>query len=89
MESVSHWLSDSILDYEILPSEYVIYRNDRSSCDGGGVLVAIKNHLPSCLISSPSHIEILCENIGILGYRTLDYYMYCIFAPKSKSTSKT
>ena len=58
------WLTDSILDYEIFPYEYVIYRKDRSS-RGGGVLVAIKNHLPSCLISSPSHIEILCVNIGI------------------------
>ena len=38
------WLSNSILNGEILPSNYTIYRRDRAS-RGGGVLLAVKDHL--------------------------------------------
>ena len=42
----------------------MIYRKDRSS-RGGGVLLAIKNGIPSCSIVSPSNLELICVNIGI------------------------
>ena len=57
------WLSDCVSDGEILPYGYVIYRKDRFSC-GGGVLVAIKESLYSCIISSPSDLEIVTVKIG-------------------------
>lgn len=42
------WLHDLILDNEILPCGYVIYRNDRST-RGGGVMLAIKDDVVSKL----------------------------------------
>jgi len=44
------WLSDNIFDNEILPNGYSIYRNDRNT-RGGGVMLAIKNTIPSSVIS--------------------------------------
>ena len=38
------WLSESFFDQEILPPNYIIYRNDRKT-RGGGVPIAIKNSL--------------------------------------------
>ena len=42
------WLSNSTLNGEILSSNYTIYRRDRAS-RGGGVLLAVKDHLSSKL----------------------------------------
>ena len=40
------WLSANILDGEILPNQYVIYRQDRAS-KGGGVMIAVRNEICS------------------------------------------
>ena len=58
------WLSDSIFDYEILPTCYTLYRNDRNS-RGGGVLVAVNDSIPSSLVSSPSNLEIICVQLKL------------------------
>ena len=42
------WLSDNLLDQEIIPTSYTIYRKDRSP-RGGGVMLAVKNSIPSHL----------------------------------------
>ena len=59
------WLSDHIYDNEILPSDYVIYRKDRSS-RGGGVLLVCSNCICSRSLPSPPNIavyvvELLCK----------------------------
>ena len=46
------WLTDKILDNEILPSDYSIIRKDRHT-RGGGVMLAIKN-FKSCNFAIPS-----------------------------------
>ncbi len=51
-----------ILDKEILPYGYSIFRNDRPS-RGGGVLVAIKNSLSSRIVPSPSHLELIAVSL--------------------------
>ena len=51
------WLSHQLLDNEILPTNYVIYRADRDSRDGGMIL-AIHESLQSKLLTSPSKLEI-------------------------------
>ena len=40
-------LDDSILDSEIFPSNFIVFRNDRQhlGCYGGGVLIAPRNML--------------------------------------------
>ena len=58
------WLSDFIFDFEILPSDFVIYRKDRP-LRGGGVLVAVKSSFPSSLVPSPPDLEVVSVKIGI------------------------
>ena len=45
------WLTDSVFDQEILPTNYSIFRKDRPS-HGGGVLIAIKDTIPATVIPS-------------------------------------
>ena len=57
------WLSDHIFDREILPANFIVYRNDRTS-RGGGVMLAIDLSIPNKIISSSNEIEIAnrCPN---------------------------
>jgi len=51
------WLNDSIIDNEILPTNYRVYRCDRA--DGyGGVLIGVTCDISSVLIDAPSHLEV-------------------------------
>ena len=45
------WLSESVFDQEILPTNYNIYRKDRPS-RGGGVLIAIKSTISASVVCS-------------------------------------
>ena len=58
------WLHSNIFDNEILPSGYQIYRKD---CNrrGGGVVLAIKNSIPSKLLSTPSDLELLAVSVSL------------------------
>ena len=60
------WLSNSVFDCEILPCEYTVYRKDRGS-QGGGVLIAVHESVPSVLISSPEELEIITVNLNCLN----------------------
>ena len=40
------WLTSSIYNNEILPTQYTIYRSDRNS-RGGGIMIAINQSIPS------------------------------------------
>jgi len=52
------WLTDSVFDNEILPTNYIIFRKDRSS-RGGGILLAINNRISCTRTSSPDDIEVI------------------------------
>ena len=56
------WLKPFIFN-EILPINYVVYRND---CDGrgGGVLLAVKSKISSKFINPPSHLDLLTVSIS-------------------------
>ena len=58
------WLSDSILDSEILPTGYTIYRLDRPS-RGGGELLAVDKTIVSQQLSSPINFELLLIRISL------------------------
>ena len=58
------WLSNSIFDHEVFPSGFTVYRKDRNT-RGGGVLIAVKNILPTKLIPSPSSLEIITISIDV------------------------
>jgi len=74
------WLSDNLLDHEILPTGYSIYCKDHSS-RGGGVLLAVKNSIPSHALSTPLELEALYVQIG-----NTDPINYClVYIPPSSS----
>ena len=75
------WLSDYISDGEILPTDYILYRNDRLS-RGGGVMVAVKSSLLTSLISSPSDLEVVCIKMDI-GSDNLIFC--CVYVPPDSS----
>ena len=58
------WLSSSILNGEILPSGYLIYRRDRGS-RGGGVMLAVHNSLSSRQLSTPPNLEIVSVEVAV------------------------
>ena len=43
------WPSDFVCNGEILPNDYVLYQKDRPS-RGGGVLIAVRDFLPSSFL---------------------------------------
>ena len=58
------WLSANILDGEILPNQYVIYRQDRAS-KGGGVMIAVRNEICSRQVHTDCNLLLvqLCMEI--------------------------
>jgi len=53
------WLNDTISSTEILPTSYTIYRNDRIN---RGVLIAVKESIPSQICSISNTIEMITVN---------------------------
>ena len=52
------WLNESIMDHEILPTAYNIYRCDRVGRIGGGVMTAVKSTLSSTLHEVPLEFQV-------------------------------
>ena len=76
------WLSDFISDGEILSVDYVLYRKDRPTREGG-VLVAIKQSLTCSIIPSPSDLEIVSVKIDLGN----DFALCCVYVPPESSLS--
>ena len=68
------WLSDFVLDSEVLPYDFIVYRQDRAS-RGGGVLVAVHDSIPSLLLSSPSDLEIVSVKLSVHNYALCAVYV--------------
>ena len=58
------WLSNAVLDSEILPYGYTIYRKQRIMW--WGVMLAIRNNLPSRLLPSPPNLEVVTVSISLV-----------------------
>ena len=56
------WLTDSILDNDILPNGFSIFRQDRVS-RGRGVLLAIADNLPCTRCICPLDVELVAVDI--------------------------
>ncbi|XP_021375383.1 acetylcholine receptor subunit alpha-like [Mizuhopecten yessoensis] len=82
------WLKPSIKSAEIFPSGFKIYRNDRKKSDtdkdGGGVLIAIKDHLISEEVHdlTPNKAsESIWGKVNVIGSKTL--YICPFYHPKT------
>ena len=65
------WLNESIMDHEILPTAYNIYRCDRIGRIGVGVMTAVKSTLSSTLHGVPSEfssLEMVVVEVSNLKY---------------------
>jgi len=59
------YIYNAVLDSEILPHGYTIYRADRGS-RGGGVMIAVSNKLPSKQLPSPPNLEVVTVSISLM-----------------------
>ena len=57
-------MADSVINSEILPSNYTIYRKDRST-HGSGVLIALDETIPRSMIPTPSNLEVITVRIDV------------------------
>ena len=76
------WLSDYILNNEILPSGYSIYRHNRP-LRGGGVMLAVNNTLPSKILPSPYNLELVAVKI----YSKYSFILCLIYNPPNSDLS--
>ena len=74
------WLTSSIWDNEILPHGFTIYRNDQQT-RGGGVLIAVKNSIPSELLTTPGNIEAIAIRIHLVH----PIVVCCLYIPPNLS----
>jgi len=51
------WLNNHNYSNKLIPTNYTIYRNDRTSCHGG-VMFAVNSSINSSLVNCPSHLEL-------------------------------
>ena len=80
------WLTSDIKDSEILTHQYKIYRKDRKSGRGGGVLIAIKDDLQSTKVDS---LDNDCECIWVkVLTKTLKSVHVCAFYRPDVSDTK-
>jgi len=70
------WLSSTVLENEILPSDFSLYRKDRES-QGGGVLIAVNSLLPSSQLSTPDELEVATVRI-VLHKKVITICIVCI-----------
>ena len=78
------WLTTSILDKEILPYNYTIYRHDRGS-RGGGILVDVSVNIPSKCVFNSSSSEVIGIQLSLLPC----LHLYCVYIPPSSSCSSS
>ena len=55
------WLDDTVFSSEILPPSYQVFRRDRKTSIGGGVLLAIKHDL---IAKEETNLVANCESSG-------------------------
>ena len=75
------WLTDNILDNEILPTGFKIFRNDRDS-RGGGVLLAIhQSSSAEVLPLPPPHLEVIAVKLT----RPISLVICVVYLPPNSS----
>ena len=79
------WLRESVLDREIFPESYEVYRCDRVGRRGGGVLMAVSSRVGMsrrlALASPVDTVELLAVVLVPLGSRAPITFVTCYFPP--------
>ena len=74
------WLSANILDGEILPNQYVIYRQDRAS-KGGGVMIAVRNEICSRQVHTDCNLELVVVELEVKP----KIIICCVYVPPTST----
>lgn len=79
------WLSAKIDSREVLhgAKNYVLYRYDRGSRSGGGVLIAVSNEFVSFKVNVASELELVCVCIRL---HHKDYILCACYRPPNSSS---
>ena len=80
------WFTPAILDHEVLPSGYSVYRRDREEDRrGGGVLIAIKDNIPSIRPRDKDKQKTNCELVvvEVNPTRANKFFIYGFYRPPS------
>ena len=56
-------LNESILNSEVFPTNYHVYRKDRNIHGGGGVFILVKSSIPSSQVKCNTSIELIWVRI--------------------------
>ena len=74
------WLKPDVLDTEVFSDNYQVFRKDRTSKKGGGVLIAVHNTIPSEFVevSVDQDIEFVSAKLTFLG-NTI--FLTCSYIP--------
>ena len=77
------WLTPAILEHEVLPSGYSVYRRDREEeRRGGGILIAIKDNIPSiCRWDIETNCELVVVEVNLT--RANKFFIYGFHRPPS------
>ena len=78
------WLNDMVLNNEILPQLYKLYRNDR--VDGyGGVMIGVRSNLEPQLLDAQPNIEICTVSVCLSDGKQL--ILICVISPQIQTWS--
>lgn len=74
------WLKPDIFNAEVLCPNYTMYRHDRTRSDGGGVLIAVHDSIPSSLIDirNNNDIEFISSCIFFSNFKI---FVTCSYIP--------
>jgi len=75
------YLNDSILNSELFPTDYCIYKKDRG-IHGGGALVFVKNNISLSQVMCNSPIELTCVRIHNTESDIILGSLYCPHTPQ-------
>ena len=81
------WLNELIGNNELESDHYQIFRRDRQTGMGGGVLIAINSTIDSCEIKTKTDSEIVWAKIYCTGHR--DIYVAACYRPNVNDKSFT
>ena len=80
------WLRPNIMNSEIFPSNYTVYRCDRDT-SGSGVFIAVIDEILSiCQQHLETSFEMAWAKISVVGCKELYVCSYCRLEPGDKDT---
>lgn len=77
------WANSALLDSELFPDRYVVFRADRRMGRGGGVLLGVKSEFQCCRVYieddadlSYHNVDLLCVNLTVSNHTTTSIIVY-------------